>query len=87
LIHTLENSSLQLEVRTVPSRWSVTTHQRSGPVLKDLRVGLSYRRGRVHHHLLDRWPTVTVLGPVEILDYGQLRQLALVSSKTVYAAR
>ena len=79
MIHTLENRWLQLEVRTVPSRWSVIPLQHGGPLLKDLRVGLRYRRGRVHHHLLDRWPAVTVTGPETVTSpHGQLRQLALV---------
>lgn len=79
MIHTLENRWLQLEVRTVPSRWSVTPHQRGAPLLKDLRVGLSYHRGRLRHHLLDRWPAVAVTGPEMVASlHGQLRQLALV---------
>ncbi|HLE13732.1 MAG TPA: alpha-galactosidase [Anaerolineales bacterium] len=78
MIHTLESPFYQLEIRTNPARWSVTLPHQAGSSLKDLQVGLSYRRGRSRHHLLDRWPGVAVSDPETVpSSHGLLRQQSL----------
>jgi alpha-galactosidase len=78
MIHTLENSALQLAINPAVARWSVTSRQHPGPALENIQVGLIYRRGRALQLALDRWPGAAFSSPETVSSpHGPLRQISL----------
>ena len=78
MIHTLENSAVQLEVNPVSARWSVTGKQRWSPSLENVQVSLSYQRGWSSFKLLDRWPETSIRNlETSQSPHGPLRKLQI----------
>ncbi len=79
MLHTLENSAIQLEVNPGLARWSVSSRQPNSPSLENIQISLRYRRGITGIRLLDRWSEFSISEfETKRSPHGPLRQVKLV---------
>jgi alpha-galactosidase len=79
MIHTLENSEIQLEINPMLGRWSAGGRHRNSPSLENIQINLNYKRGLSTHNCLDRWPGASISDP-ETIDspHGPLQQIKVI---------
>jgi alpha-galactosidase len=78
MIHTIENSTLQLNVSPQLGRWNIHSHLRNGPSIDGIQVRMSYRDGISHYQSLQSWRGASVSAPELVPSpHGPLQQLTI----------
>lgn len=78
MIHTIENSALQVNISPQLGRWNVHSHLRNGPSIDGIQLRVNYRDSFTHYHALNSWPAASVSRPESVPSpHGPLQQLTI----------
>ena len=78
MIHTIENSALQVNISPQLGRWNVQSHLRNGPSIDGIQLRVNYRDSFTHYNALNSWPAASVSRPESVPSpHGPLQQLTI----------
>lgn len=78
MIHTIENSALQVNISPQLGRWNVQSHLRNGPSIDGIQLRVNYRDSFTHYQALNSWPAASVSRPESVPSpHGPLQQLTI----------